>query len=66
MASRRASERIILEGRVSVNGRTVRELGAKVDPAHDRVTVDGAAVRQKRKLYVALNKPRGLRLLAAG
>ncbi len=59
VASRRASEKIILEGRVSVNGRVVRELGAKVDPAHDRVAVGGAPVRPKRKLYVALNKPRG-------
>ncbi|HTD86944.1 MAG TPA: S4 domain-containing protein, partial [Candidatus Binatia bacterium] len=41
VASRRASERIILEGRVAVNGTVVRELGTKVDPAHDRVTLDG-------------------------
>ncbi len=44
---------------MAVNGRTVRELGTKVDPAQDRVTVDGAPVRARRKLYVALNKPRG-------
>jgi 23S rRNA pseudouridine2605 synthase len=59
VASRRASEKIILEGRVSVNGRTMSELGGKVDPAHDKVTVDGQPVRTKRKLYVALNKPPG-------
>ena len=59
VASRRASERVILEGRVSVNGRVVRELGGKVDPAHDKVTVDGAPVRLKPRRYVALNKPRG-------
>ena len=59
VASRRASEKIILEGRVSVNGRTVDELGGKVDPMHDRVTVDGEPVRAKRKIYVALNKPAG-------
>jgi 23S rRNA pseudouridine2605 synthase len=59
VASRRASEQIILEGRVSVNGRTVRELGSKVDSAHDKVAVDGTPVRQKRKVYVALNKPPG-------
>src|ERR1700722_458606 len=59
VASRRASEQIILDGRVSVNGRTVREMGSKVDPAHDKVTVDGTLVRKKRKLYVALNKPPG-------
>jgi pseudouridine synthase len=60
LASRRAGEQIILAGRVTVNGQTVRELGAKVDPAHDRVTVDGQPVRVKRKVYLALNKPRGL------
>ncbi|HWY76708.1 MAG TPA: pseudouridine synthase [Verrucomicrobiae bacterium] len=59
VASRRASEQIILAGRVEVNGRSVRELGTKVDPARDRVTCDGTQVRPKRKLYVALNKPRG-------
>lgn len=59
VASRRASERIILEGRVAVNGRTVRELGTKVTPRQDRVTVDGKPVEPKRRLYVALHKPRG-------
>ena len=59
VASRRAGEQIILEGRVAVNGRTIRELGAKVQPGSDRVTVDGTPVRPRRKVYVALNKPRG-------
>jgi len=59
VASRRASEDIIRSGRVAVNGETVREMGAKIDPAHDTVTVDGAAVRPRRKLYVLLNKPVG-------
>ena len=59
VASRRASEGIILAGRVAVNGETVRELGTRVDAGHDRVTVDGEAVRAKRRLYVALHKPRG-------
>ena len=59
MASRRTGERIILEGRVSVNGQLVQLLGAKVDPAHDRVTVDGKPVRPKPKLYVAVHKTRG-------
>ena len=66
MASRRASEQIILDGRVSVNGQPVRRLGTKVDPAHDEVTVDGKPVRVRRKLYVALHKPRRLRLFAPG
>lgn len=51
---------MILDGQVAVNGETVRQLGSKVDPLHDRVTVDGKPVKAKRKLYVALNKPRGL------
>jgi 23S rRNA pseudouridine2605 synthase len=60
IASRRAGEQIILAGRVAVNGETVAELGARVDPLHDRVAVDGKPVRAKRKIYVALNKPPGL------
>ncbi len=59
VASRRASEQIMLAGRVSVNGRTIRELGSKIDPDQDQVTVDGTPLRAKRKFYVALNKPRG-------
>ena len=59
VASRRASEQVILAGRVTVNGQTVSALGTKVDAAHDRVAVDGKALRPKRKLYVALHKPRG-------
>ena len=59
VASRRASEELILAGDVAVNGQIVKVLGTKVDPARDRVTVDGTPVKIKRKLYVALNKPRG-------
>jgi pseudouridine synthase len=59
VASRRASERIILEGRVAVNGGVVRELGTKVDPARDQVTVDGAPLRSRRRIYLAAHKPRG-------
>jgi 23S rRNA pseudouridine2605 synthase len=59
IASRRASEQVILAGRVTINGEIVRQLGVKVDPLHDRVAVDGAPVRAKKKLYVALHKPRG-------
>jgi len=60
VASRRASEKIILEGRVEVNGETVSSLGHKIDPSHDDVRVDGRALRAKRKIYLASNKPRGL------
>ncbi len=59
MASRRAGEQIILEGRVAVNGHIVRLLGSKVDPNRDHVTVDGKPVRAKNLIYVALNKPPG-------
>lgn len=60
VASRRASEQVIVEGRVSVNGQIVRELGTKIDPATDRVAVDGRPLKIKKKLYVALNKPPGV------
>ncbi|HEY3760723.1 MAG TPA: pseudouridine synthase [Verrucomicrobiae bacterium] len=59
VASRRASEQYILDGRVSVNGQVVRLLGSKVDPLHDKVSVDGKLIRVKKKIYVALNKPVG-------
>ena len=60
VASRRASEALILTGRVSVNGTTVRELGTKADPAHDDIRVDGRRVNVvTRHRYVLLNKPRG-------
>ncbi|HLP77525.1 MAG TPA: pseudouridine synthase [Candidatus Paceibacterota bacterium] len=59
VASRRASEELIVAGRIQVNGELVRQLGSKVDPDHDHVTVDGKTVKPKRKLYIALNKPRG-------
>lgn len=59
VASRRASERLIQAGRVCVNGQPARTLGVKVDPVSDTVTVDGTPARARRKLYVALHKPRG-------
>ena len=57
VASRRACEQIILDGRVTVNGRTVTELGSKVDSTTDRIELDGRPLRLKRKIYLALNKP---------
>ena len=59
VASRRAGEQFIRDGRVAVNGAVVCELGTRVFPARDRVTVDGRAVKSQQKLYVALHKPRG-------
>jgi 23S rRNA pseudouridine2605 synthase len=60
VASRRLSEELILQGRVSVNGKTVTELGTKADPAADEIKVDGRRIKtEQRKRYVLLNKPRG-------
>lgn len=59
VASRRASEALIEEGRVKVNGRVVRELGSKVDPARDVVLVNGRRVQPERLVWIALNKPTG-------
>lgn len=59
VASRRAAEEIIVEGRVSVNGRTIRELGTKIDPSQVEIRVDGQILRQPRLKYLLLNKPRG-------
>ena len=60
IASRCASEQLMLEGRVTVNGVTVRELGSKADPAHDDIRVDGRRVKVvQQHRYILLNKPRG-------
>lgn len=59
VASRRASERIILDGRVKVNGETVAELGTKVSFS-DEILVDGKKISlEEEKRYVLLNKPAG-------
>lgn len=60
IASRRASEQLMLEGRVTVNKETVRELGTKADPEHDDIRVDGRRIRLAVAFrYLLLNKPRG-------
>ena len=60
VASRRASERLMLEGRVTVNGTTIRELGTKADPARDDIRVDGRRIKlSEHHRYLLLNKPRG-------
>lgn len=61
VASRRGSEDLMTAGRVAVNGVVARELGTKVDPATDVVTVDGKVVEPSfGPVYLALNKPRGV------
>ncbi|MFZ9890068.1 MAG: pseudouridine synthase [Myxococcota bacterium] len=64
VASRRAAERMIAEGRVRVNGQQVTELGTAFDPARDEVFVDGKRIRvsseaDQEKVYLLLHKPPG-------
>lgn len=59
VASRRGSEELIVEGRVTVDGATVTELGAKVDPESATVAVDGRVVERRPARWVALHKPPG-------
>jgi 23S rRNA pseudouridine2605 synthase len=63
VASRRASEQMILDGRVMVNGKTVLELGTKADPEKDAIKVDGrrikTAVEEVKQRYIVLYKPKG-------
>jgi 23S rRNA pseudouridine2605 synthase len=59
VSSRRKAEKLIVEGRVTVNGKTVTELGSKADLETDHVKVDGNLLHApKRRLYIALNKPK--------
>jgi 23S rRNA pseudouridine2605 synthase len=61
IASRRDCEELISAGRVSVNGRVVRVLGARVDPEHDEIAVDGRPIgRLGPRTYVLLHKPPGV------
>src|SRR5215468_10584065 len=58
IASRRQAEKLMLEGRVTVNGTPVTELGSKADLDRDHIKVDGKLIRTpKRLVYLALNKP---------
>jgi len=59
IASRRECEKIILAGRVKVNGKTVTELGTKVGQKAF-VTVDGKGLKQQHKMYILMYKPRGV------
>src|SRR4029450_1033730 len=60
VASRRASEELIRQGRVSVNGVVVTTLGSKADPLRDEIRVDGRRIKTAARLrYLLLNKPRG-------
>lgn len=60
IASRRKAEELISQGRVSVNGQVVSQLGAKADPDHDHIRVDGKLLHAPEQLtYIVLNKPKG-------
>ena len=66
LGSRRAVEDLVRAGRVSIDGEVVNDLGRRVDPAHDRVTVDGSrVVLDERRRYWLLNKPAGVISTAA-
>lgn len=60
IASRRKSEKLIQNGRVKVNGQVVTELGTKVDPEHDQITVDEKVVQFENKVYYLFYKPTGV------
>lgn len=59
VASRRKAEELIISGKVKVNGKTITELGTKVDN-HDEIEVDGKIITMEDKEYYLLNKPRGV------
>ena len=59
VGSRRACEEYIKQGRVTVDGKTVRELGVRVDPMKANIALDGERVRLERAVYFAVNKPKG-------
>ena len=60
VASRRHAEELIAQGRVTVNGEIVREMGVKVDPELDRIEVDGNPLSPESKVYLAVHKPEGV------
>ncbi len=61
LTSRRGADRLIEEGSVMVNGKKVYELGVKVDPNKDRITVNGKPLKTKfENLYLMFHKPKGV------
>lgn len=60
IASRRKAEQFILEGKVSVNGKVVKEMGIKINPKKDVIEFNGKPVKKEQKMvYILLNKPSG-------
>ncbi len=60
LCSRRNAEKFILEGRVSINNKTVTDLSIKINEGIDEVYVDGEKIKPKRHIYILLNKPKGV------
>jgi 23S rRNA pseudouridine2605 synthase len=60
VASRRKCEEYIVTGRVEVNDILVNVLGVKVDPEQDIIKVDGRPINQQKKIYLLMNKPKGV------
>lgn len=60
VASRRAAEKLIADGKVSVNGVRVTKQGTTVDPGRDRIVVNGVPIEKRKKVLIAFYKPRGV------
>lgn len=61
IASRRSAEKLIVSGKVIVNGEIIKKLGTKINPEKDVVIVTGKRLKKKeKKIYIKLNKPRGI------
>lgn len=59
IASRRKAEELILSGIIKVNGKVIKELGTKVDPEKDKITINNKSVSSPKAVYYLLNKPKG-------
>ena len=57
--SRRKTEELILQGRISVNNKIITNLAIKVDPETDSVSLDGEKLKRQKKVYYLMNKPKG-------
>lgn len=60
VTSRRKAEELILQGRVSVNNKTVTDLSFRINPENDQVLIDGERIKVKNNVYYLLNKPKGV------